>query len=143
MIPNTPPDGQVGVIPGTVDVAGVAIAQLLGRDAIVVRFPASSGWSVQAFLDQRASLDTSALVRGKVVSESESFRNERCRSTELAPRCRAIDLLLLSQVLCRWQRTSTLRHNVTGRCRWASRLYFVRWICHCKLVQSFPLISIE
>ena len=66
MIPNTPPDGQVGVIPGTVGVAGVAVAQLLGIDAVVVRFPAGPGWSVQALLDQRASLDTSALVRGKV-----------------------------------------------------------------------------
>ena len=67
MISNTPPDGQVGVIPGTVGVAGVALAQLLGRDAVVVRFPAGSGWSVQALLDRRASLDASALVRGKVV----------------------------------------------------------------------------
>ena len=64
VIPNTPPDGRVGVIPGTVIVAGVAVAQLLGRDAVVVHFPAGSGWSVQALLDQRASLDTSALVRG-------------------------------------------------------------------------------
>ena len=45
-----------GVVPGTVGVAGVAAAQLLGRDAVVVRFPAGSGLSVQA----------SALVRGKV-----------------------------------------------------------------------------
>ena len=66
MIPNTPPDGQVGVIPGTVGVAGVAVAQLLGRDAVLVRFPAGSGWSVQALLDQQAGLDTSALVLGKV-----------------------------------------------------------------------------
>ena len=66
MIPNTPPDGQVGVIPGTVGFAGVAVAQLLGRDAVVVRFPAGSGGSVQALLDQRASSDTSALIRGKV-----------------------------------------------------------------------------
>ena len=73
VIPNTPPDGQVGVIPGTVGVAGVAVAQLLGRDAVVVRFAAGSGWSVQALLDQQASLDTLALVRGKVLSESESF----------------------------------------------------------------------
>ena len=50
VIPNTPPDGQVGVIPGTVGVAGVAVEQLLGRDAVVVRFPACSGWSVQALL---------------------------------------------------------------------------------------------
>ena len=59
VIPNTPPDGQVGVNPGTVGVAGVAIAQLLGRDASVVPFPAG-------LLDQPASLATSALVRGKV-----------------------------------------------------------------------------
>ena len=65
MIPNTPPDGQVGV-PGTVGIAGAVVAQLLGRDAVVVRVPASTGWSVQALLDQRASLDTSALVRVKV-----------------------------------------------------------------------------
>ena len=66
VIPNTPPNGQVGVIPGTVGVAGVAVAQLLGRDAVVVRFPAGSCWSVQALLDQRASLDTPAPVQGKV-----------------------------------------------------------------------------
>ena len=36
VIPNTP---------GTLGVAGVAAAQLLGRDAVVVRFPAGSGWS--------------------------------------------------------------------------------------------------
>ena len=64
-IPNILPDGQVGVIPGTVGVAGVAVAQLLGRDAIVVLFPAGSGWSVQALLYRRASLDKSALVRVK------------------------------------------------------------------------------
>ena len=63
MISNTPPDGQVGVIPGTVGVAGVALAQLLGRDAVVVRFPAGSGWSFPALLDKRESLDTSALDR--------------------------------------------------------------------------------
>ena len=45
----------LGVIPG---VACVAAAQLLGRDAAVVRLPAGSGWSVQALLDQQASLDT-------------------------------------------------------------------------------------
>ena len=52
----------------SVCVAGVlvAVAQLLGRDAVIVRFPAGSGWSVQALLERRASLDTSALVRGKV-----------------------------------------------------------------------------
>ena len=50
MVPNTPPDGQVGVL-GTVGVAGIAVAQLLGRDAVVVRFPAGSGWSIQALLD--------------------------------------------------------------------------------------------
>ena len=66
MIPHTPPDGQVGVIPSKVGVAGVAVAQLLGRDAVVVRFPAGSGWSFQALLDRRAGLDTSMLVRGKV-----------------------------------------------------------------------------
>ena len=68
VIPNTPPNGQVGVIPGTVGVAGVAVAQLLGRDAVVVRFPAGSGWSVQALLDRRASLDISVLVWGKVAA---------------------------------------------------------------------------
>ena len=66
MIPDTPPDGQVGVIPGPVGVAGVAVAQLLGIDAVVVSFPAGSCWSVQALLNQPASPDTSALVRGKV-----------------------------------------------------------------------------
>ena len=50
VVPNTPPDGQVGVL-GTVGVAGIAVAQLLGRDAVVVRFPAGSGWSIQALLD--------------------------------------------------------------------------------------------
>ena len=39
VIQNTPPDGQARVIPGTVGVAGVAVAQLLGRDAVVVRSP--------------------------------------------------------------------------------------------------------
>ena len=63
VVPNTPPDGQVGVIPGTV---GVAVAQLLGHDAVVVRFPAGSGWSAQELLDQQASLDTLALDWGKV-----------------------------------------------------------------------------
>ena len=58
MIPNTQPDGQVGVIPCTVGVAGVAVAQLLGCKAVVVRFPAGSGWSFQELLEQRASLDT-------------------------------------------------------------------------------------
>ena len=57
VIPNTPPDGQVGVIPGTVGVAGVAAAQLLGRDAVVVRFPTGSGWSVQPMV--QALLPTS------------------------------------------------------------------------------------
>ena len=73
MIPNTPPAGQVGVIPGTVVVAGLAVAQLLGRDAGVVHCPAGSGWSVQALLDQRASLDASALIRAMSLSESESW----------------------------------------------------------------------
>ena len=67
VIPNTPPDGQVVVIPSTIGVAGVAVGQLLGREAVVVRLPAGSGWTVQALLDRRASLDASALVRGKVV----------------------------------------------------------------------------
>ena len=58
VIPNTPPDSQVGVIPGTAGVASSAVVQLLGRDAVVVRFPAGSSWSVQALLDQQASLDT-------------------------------------------------------------------------------------
>ena len=47
-------------------VAGVAIdrpiVQLLGRDAVVVCFPACSCWSVQALLYQRASLEALALV---------------------------------------------------------------------------------
>ena len=34
-----------------VGVAGIAVAQLLGRDAVVVRFPAGSGWSAQALLE--------------------------------------------------------------------------------------------
>ena len=33
------------LIPATVDVAGVAVEQLLGRDAVLVRFTAGSGWS--------------------------------------------------------------------------------------------------
>ena len=50
MIPNTPPDGQVGAIPGTVGVAGVAVVQFVGRgDAVVVRFPAGFGWSENSF----------------------------------------------------------------------------------------------
>ena len=66
VISNTPPDGQVGVISGTVGVAGVAVTQLLSRDAIVMHFPAGSCWSVQVLLDQQASLDTLGLVRNKV-----------------------------------------------------------------------------
>ena len=66
VIPNILPDCRVGVIPGTVGVAGVAVAQLLGRDAAVVRFPAGSSWTVQALLDHRASLDITVLVLGKV-----------------------------------------------------------------------------
>ena len=69
MIPNTPPDCQVRVIPGTFGVACVDVAQLLGHCAVVVLFPAGSGWSVQglqALLDQRASLDTSLFFQGKV-----------------------------------------------------------------------------
>ena len=72
VIPNPPPDGQVGAIPGTVGVAGEAVTQLLGRDDVVVRFPAGSGWSIQALLDQRASLDTSALSGARSQSESDS-----------------------------------------------------------------------
>ena len=37
LIPNTLPNGRVGVIPCTVGVAGVAVAQILGRDAVVVQ----------------------------------------------------------------------------------------------------------
>ena len=75
-IPNTSPDCQVGVIPGTVgvaDVGRVAVAQLLCRDAVVVSFPAGSGWSVQALLDQQASLDTLALVWGRVAVRVQGF----------------------------------------------------------------------
>ena len=39
--PNIPRDDQVRVISCTVGVAGIAVAQLLGRDAEVVRFPGS------------------------------------------------------------------------------------------------------
>ena len=46
VIPSTPPKGQVGIIPGTVGVANVAVAQLLCHNAILVCFPAGSGWSV-------------------------------------------------------------------------------------------------
>ena len=77
MIPNTPPDGQVGVIPGTVGVACPAVAQLLGRDAVVVRFPAGSGWSVQALLDQRASLTHRCLSQARSLSESETFQERQ------------------------------------------------------------------
>ena len=81
MIPNFPPDGQVGVISGTFGVAGLAVAQLLGRDAVAVLFFAGSSWSVQALLDRRASLDTSVLVLGRVavacLSESKSFQERQ------------------------------------------------------------------
>ena len=53
-------------LPGTGCLFGVAIAQILGRDAVVVRFPAGSGWSIQALLDRLVSFDTLALVWGKV-----------------------------------------------------------------------------
>ena len=106
VIPNTPPDGQVGVIPGTV---GVAVAQLLGRDAGVVRFPAGSGWSVQALLDQQASLDTLALVWGKVaVGVRKLF------GRTVAAR---LDLLRVVGPLVsgfRVDSTGTPRHDVTG-----------------------------
>ena len=97
-----------GVVPGTVGVAGVAAAQLLGRDAVVVRFPAGSGWSIQALLDQRASLDTSALVRVSVAVGARKLSGKNsCRSTGLASRRGALDLRLL----CR-------RHRHTeARCR--------------------------
>ena len=51
---KNPPDSRIGVIPGTVGVADVAVAQNHGRDAVVVRFPAASGWCVQAFLHRLA-----------------------------------------------------------------------------------------
>ena len=54
---------DVTSLTGDIRVAGVAVAQLLGRDAVLVRFPTGSGWSVQALLDPRVSLDTWALVR--------------------------------------------------------------------------------
>ena len=69
MIPNTPPEGQVGVILGTVGVAGVAVAQLLGRDAVVVRFPPAPAGQFR----RSTSLDISVLVRGMVDVKSESF----------------------------------------------------------------------
>ena len=80
--------------------AGVAVAQHLGRNAIVARFPAGSGWSVQALLDQRASLDTSALVRGKVVIgiRTLSGKTVAARRDLLRVRRWALDL----QLLCRW-----------------------------------------
>ena len=70
MIPNKPPDDQVGVIPGTFGVAGVtvAVAQLHGRDAVVVCFHAGSGWSVQALLDQRCHWLRCRLLPEKVAT---------------------------------------------------------------------------
>ena len=88
----------------TVGVAGVAIAQLLGRDAVVVRFPAGSGWSCQVLLDQQASLDTSALVRGKV---AVGFR-------KLSGRTVAARRDLLRVVGPCVNSTGTPRHDVTG-----------------------------
>ena len=96
VIPNTPPDGQVGVILGTVGVAFVAAAQLLNRDAVVVRFSVCYSWSVQVLLDQRASLDTSALVQGKVaVRVQKLFGKTVASRRKLASRRRPLGILLL------------------------------------------------
>ena len=108
-IPSTPPVGLLGVIAGTAGVAGVAVAQLLGRDAVVVRFPAGSGWSVQALLDQRASLDTSATARGKVVVgvRKQSRKVVAARRNLL----RVVGPLVSGFYV---DSTGTLRHDVTG-----------------------------
>ena len=71
VIPNTPPDGQVGVIPGTVG-PGWRRRRSCGAApqsrCVVRRSPTGSGWSrsVQMLLVLRASRGTSALVQGKV-----------------------------------------------------------------------------
>ena len=142
VIPNTPPDGQVGVIPGTVGVAGVDVAQLLGRDAVVVRFPTGSGWSVQALLDQQASLDTSALVRGKVAVEVRKLFGRTVAARRIL--LRVVGPLVSGFCV---DSTGTPRHDVTGSVvgsgpRRSLRFSMVHRPTAVSL-QSLPLNSIE
>ena len=142
MIPNTPPDGQVGVIPGTVGVAGVAVAQLLGRDAVVVRFPAGSGWSVQALLDQQASLDTSALVRGKVAVGVRKLSGRTVAARRDLPR--VVGPFVSGFCV---DSTGTPRHDVTGSVVGSGSRRSLRFsVVHrpsAVSLQSLPLNSIE
>ena len=146
MIPNTPPDGQVGVIPGTVQcgVAGLAVAQLLGRDAVVVRFPAGSGWSVQALLDQQASLDTSALVRSKVAVGVRKL--SRAGRTVAARRDLPRVIGPFVSGFC-VDSTGTPRHDVTGSVVGSGSRRSLRFsVVHrpsAVSLQSLPLNSIE
>ena len=142
VIPNTPPHGQVGIIPGTVGVACVAVAPLLGRDAVVVRFPAGSGWSVQALLDQQASPDTSALVRGKVAVGVRKLSGRAAAARR--------DLLRvvgpLDSGFC-VNSTGTPRHDVTGSVVGSGSRRSLRFpVVHrpsAVSLQSLPLNSIE
>ena len=147
---TTQPDGQVGVIPGTVGVAGVAIAQLLGRDAVVVRFPASSGWFSQALLDQRASLYIWALVQGSrcytwalvLGKVAVGVRQLSGKIVSLAARRNLLRVVgPLVSGFCVGG-TGTPRHNVLDSVPRRSlrfsvqrvqRLYIVRRLCHCKV----------
>ena len=141
VIPNTPPDGQVRVIAGTVGIAGVAVAQLLGRGA-VVRFPAGSGCSAQALLDQRASLDTSALVRGRVAVgvRKLSGRTVAARRDLL----RVVGPLVSGFCV---DSTGTPRQNVTGSVVGSGSRRSLRFSAvhrpSAVSLQSLPLNSIE
>ena len=95
--------------------ACVALAQLLCLDTVVVCLLACTGWSCQALLDRRASLDTLALVWGKVAVgvPAKAFHEDSCCSTELASCRRALGLLLRG--FCRLYRW---RRYTQARCYW-------------------------
>ena len=134
-IPNTPPDGQVGVIPGTLGVAGVAVAQLLGRDAVVMRFPLDSSWSVQALIDRRASLDTSALVRGKITVGVRSLPERQlqldCACFALWGPCSPASVSM-TQVHQGTMSQAPLSAPARGG-HYASGRQTIRRLCHCKV----------
>ena len=125
-----------------VGVASLAVAQLLGRDAVVVRFPAGSGWSVQALLDQQASLDTLALVRGKV-----AVGVRKLSGRTVAAR---LDLLRVVGPLVSGfcvDSTGAPRHDVTGSIVGSSSrrslLFSVVHRPSAVSLQNLPLHSIE
>ena len=121
MIPNIPPDDQVGVIPGS----GLrrwrsrsAAPLLRCCSSALPRIPRrlrASGLSVQALLDQRACLDTLALIRGQVaVTKAEANRNITGKTVasrwNLPP---VVEPFKLISCFC-VDGTVTLRHDLTG-----------------------------